>query len=135
MQFLTFHFYFRTKIAILGQKAGYILNLLTFSQLYRGAHAFIWHQLFTCLQFFVYKFICCSVCEKGLFHAHASLLSVPPIGLWGLCVWSLFCYTLLSVLSSYAIILTMVTGCFTLIVVLMSCDFWCSVALPRGAVV
>ena len=78
---------------------------------------------------------CCPVCEKGFIHVHAPLFSVPPIGLWGLCVWSLFCYTLLSVLSSYTIIFTMVTGCFTLIVVLMSCDFLCSVALSCGAMV
>ena len=32
-------------------------------------------------------------------HVHASLLSVPPIGLWGLCVWFLFCYSLLIVLT------------------------------------
>ena len=42
---------------------------------------------------------------------------------------------LVSFLYSYATILTIVTGCFTLIVVLMSCDCWCSMALRRGVVV
>ena len=57
----------------------------------------------------------------------------------GFCVWSLFCYAVLSVLSSFAIILRSKrererAGCFTFIVVLMSCDCYCSVGLPHGAV-
>ena len=35
-----------------------------------------------------------------------SVFNVPPIGLWGLRVWSLFCYALMSVLSCFANILS-----------------------------
>ena len=35
------------------------------------------------------------VCEKGFINVQDSLFNVPLIGLWGLCVWSLFCYALL----------------------------------------
>ena len=54
--------------------------------------------------------------------------------MWGFCVWFLFCYAVLSVLSSFAIILMREERAdwFTLIVFLMSCDCLCSVALPRG---
>ena len=55
------------------------------------------------------------------------------------CVLSLFCYALLSVLSS--LICNHLdeaererAGCFALIVFLMSSDCYCSVALPHGAV-
>ena len=54
--------------------------------------------------------------------------------LWGFCVWSLFCYALHSVLSSFAIIL-MRKGelvAIALIVFLVSCDGLCSVAFPRS---
>ena len=56
--------------------------------------------------------------------------------LWGLLRCFLFCYAILCVLSSFAIILTgkRIDGCFTLIVFLVFCDCYCSVALPRGAV-
>ena len=37
--------------------------------------------------------------RRDLFIVHDSLFSVPPIGLWGLCVWALFCYTLLILVS------------------------------------
>ena len=55
--------------------------------------------------------------------------------LWGFCIWSLFCNTILSVLSSFAIILMIKEEracCFTF-VLLMSCDCWCSVTLPSYA--
>ena len=35
------------------------------------------------------------VCEKGFINVQDSLFNVPLIGLWGLCVCSLFCYALL----------------------------------------
>ena len=48
----------------------------------------------------------------------------------------LYCYVVLCVLSSFAIILGEKTAyCFTLTVFLMSCDWQCSVVLPHGAVV
>ena len=43
----------------------------------------------------------------------------------------MFCCALLCVLTSFAIERA---GCFTLFVFLMSCDCYCSVALPHGAV-
>ena len=54
----------------------------------------------------------------------------------GFCVWSLFCYAVLRVLSGFAIILRGEgsAGCFTLIVVLISCDCKCSVVLLPDAV-
>ena len=46
-----------------------------------------------------------------------------------------FYYVLLSVLSSFACILERErAGCFTLIFFLMSCDCYCYVALPHGAI-
>ena len=55
-----------------------------------------------------------------------SMLTVTPIV--GFCKCSMFCYALLYVNSSFAIILT---GCFTLFVFLVSRD--CCVALPHDA--
>ena len=55
----------------------------------------------------------------------------------GFCVWSLLCYALYGVLSSFAIILTRKrAGCFTLqcVIVNMSCDGLCSVTLPHGTI-
>ena len=49
-----------------------------------------------------------------------TLFNVPLIGLKGLCVWSLFCYALLSVLSISDE--EERTGSFTLIVFIMLCD-------------
>ena len=49
--------------------------------------------------------------------------------LWGFCVCSLFCYAILCVLSSFAIIWLP----YFIFVFLMPCDFYCSVALPHGA--
>ena len=50
-------------------------------------------------------------------------------------VWYLFCYALLSVLFSFAIILMGEREVIAyLIVFLMSCDCQCSVAFPNGAV-
>ena len=46
------------------------------------------------------------------------LFNVPLIGLKGLCVWSLFCYALLSVLP----LSDEEAGFFTLIVFMMLCD-------------
>ena len=99
-------------------------------------HAFIWQQLLTCLHFFLFTnvFAVLSV-RRDLFTYMLHCLVGLPLDCGGSVFVPCFFYTLLSVLSSYAIILTMVTGCFTLIVVLMSCDCWCSVALPRGDVV
>ena len=48
------------------------------------------------------------LCERSMavfFFVADSLFKVTPIGLWGFCVWSLFCYALLSDLSSFKIIL------------------------------
>ena len=54
----------------------------------------------------------------------------------GFYVWSLFCNTVLSVLSSFAIILLRKkeAGYFTFIVLLLSRDYKCSVFLPLGDV-
>ena len=50
--------------------------------------------------------------------------------------WSLFCYALLYVLSSFAIILTRKGELFVFssIAFLMSCDCKCSVALPHDII-
>ena len=56
------------------------------------------------------------------------MLIVAPIV--GFCVCSMFCCTLLCVLSSFAIILT---GKRELIA-LLCLSFWCLVVLPHGAV-
>ena len=52
----------------------------------------------------------------------------------GVHVFFMLCYTLLYVLASFAIILMVKirAGCFTLFDFLMPCDFYCSVATPRG---
>ena len=53
------------------------------------------------------------------------------------CVCSLFCCAVLCVLSNFAIILMGKrerAGCLTLFVFLVSFDWFCSVALPRGTV-
>ena len=49
----------------------------------------------------------------------------------GICVWSLFCYTLLCVLHSDE---EEIAGCFALIVFLMYCDCWCFMAFPHDVV-
>ena len=51
-----------------------------------------------------------------------SLLLLPLFV--GVCVWSLLCYAVLSVLSSLAVILLrrVKAGCFTLVVYLVFCD-------------
>ena len=58
------------------------------------------------------------------------LFAVPHICLWETCVWSLFCYALLSLLPDLAVYLTGGgggAGCFTLFVFLVSCSFFVSV--------
>ena len=62
------------------------------------------------------------------------LLFVAPIV--GFCVCSMFCCTLLCILSSFAVIMhdgEERAGWFILSVFLMSCYCYCSVALPHGA--
>ena len=58
-----------------------------------------------------------------------------PLFVGDLCL-SLFCYALLCVHSSFAIILKgeVKAGCFAIIVLQMYCYYKCSVALPHGAV-
>ena len=52
----------------------------------------------------------------------------------GILCLSLICYSLLCVLSGFAIPLTgKRAGCFALISLLMSCECYCFVDLPRGA--
>ena len=56
---------------------------------------------------------------------------------WEFCVCSLFCYTVLSINSSFALIplgKRERADCFILIVILLSCDCECSVSLPHGVV-
>ena len=65
------------------------------------------------------------------FNAVVLFLMILRLMLLPFCVLSLFCYTFLSVLSSFAVILTRKRE---LIVFLMPCDCWCSVGLPHGAV-
>ena len=51
------------------------------------------------------------------------------------CVWSLFCYAVLGVLSNFAMIcIGNRDGCFDLIVFLLSCDWLFYVALPHDVV-
>ena len=52
----------------------------------------------------------------------------------GVFVWSLFCYAVFGVLSSFAIILMRTREPFALILIvsLVSCDCNCSVTLPHG---
>ena len=52
------------------------------------------------------------------------------------CVCPWLCYAILCILSSFAIILIaeVGAGCFTSIVFLVSCDCYCSVALPCDSV-
>ena len=61
---------------------------------------------------------------------------VVALGVRGICVWSLFCYAEISVLSSVPIILLRkkIVDCLTLILVLLSSGCKCYVSLPRGAV-
>ena len=59
------------------------------------------------------------------------LLFLP---LYGFCNCSMFCFEVLSALSSFAMDGEEDAGCFTLFVFLVSCVCYCSVALPRGAV-
>ena len=56
--------------------------------------------------------------------------------MWGFCVWSLFCYSLFNTHSSFGNHIDEQdrASCFTLILLLMSCDCKCSDALPDGAV-
>ena len=51
-------------------------------------------------------------------------------------MWFMFCYALLCVISSFAIVLMSKreTVCLTLIVFLMHCDCLCDVAFSRDAV-
>ena len=57
-----------------------------------------------------------------------------PLFVGVLCLY-LFCYALLCVYSSFAIILKRKkAGCFAIIVLQMYCYFKCSVTLPHGAV-
>ena len=71
--------------------------------------------------------------DEGCVRSKAAVLSfliVAPMS--GFCVYSMFCCTLLCVLSSFAIILMGKRGgCFTLFVFLVPCV--CYVALPYGA--
>ena len=56
-------------------------------------------------------------------------ITEPAHGFFG-CVWSLFCNTVLSVPSSFEIILLRKrAGCFTLIVLLLSCGCYWHVSL------
>ena len=54
----------------------------------------------------------------------------------GFCVCSMFCCSLICVLSSFAnhVDGEEGAGCFTLFVFMLSCDDYCYVALPHGAV-
>ena len=58
-----------------------------------------------------------------------------PLFVGGLCL-PLFCYALLCVHSSFAIIIEEEekAGCFAIIVLQMYCYYKCFVALPHGAV-
>ena len=50
------------------------------------------------------------------------------------CVWFLFCYAVVCVLSSFTLILTGKRELVALLVFLMPCDRKCSVALSHGTV-
>ena len=58
----------------------------------------------------------------------------------GFCAWSLCCCALLDELSNFEVISLggggkrEVACCYALVVFLLSCDCWCSVSLPYGAV-
>ena len=69
--------------------------------------------------FFIKDKWICNLCQVS--DRHLILNTCTLFMIWGFCVWSFFCYAVLSVLSSSAIILEQRVGCFTLTIFLMSC--------------